>query len=272
MSDFLKQMADASAARAAKAQRRYSDDELDMPVVSMKLNGFDVIAELKEHSPAEGELAGADNDRLAQASRYVKGGAAAVSVLTEPTRFGGDLVHLREVAALLAGAGVPAMRKDFLVEPAQLLEARAAGASGALLITAMLDDAKLRAMLDCAFEHSLFVLLEAFDEDDLRRARDLMQLSRYAERATERSLLFGVNTRNLRTLAVDPDRLERLRTQLPQGALSVAESGIKSADDAARAAGFGYDAVLVGTALMRSADPTALVRDILAAGRARCAA
>lgn len=268
MSDFLQQMASSSRERAALARRHYSDDELDAPLVKLQLTQFDVIAEIKEHSPSEGALATINNDRLDLAERYAKGGAAAVSVLTEPSRFGGDLTHLSEVAALLAGRGVPAMRKDFLVDPVQLLEARAHGASGALLITAMLDAATLQAMLDYAIELSLFILLEAFDEDDLRRTQKLLERSRYAEQAANQQLLIGVNTRNLRTLAVDSGRLERLASLLPADAVCVAESGIKTAADAAQAAGHGYQAALIGTALMRSGDPAALIKDILAAGRA----
>lgn len=272
MSDFLAEMAAASAARAAGVKRRYSDDQLDLPLLPLSLQGFSVIAELKEYSPAEGALAGADNDRLAQASRYVAGGAAAVSVLTEPTRFGGDIAHLSEVAALLAGAGIPAMRKDFLVDTVQVIEARAAGASGVLLITAILDDDRLHAMLDCAFDHSLFVLLEAFDENDLQRTRELLQHARYADAARADGLLVGVNTRDLRTLAVDVARLERLRGQLPEGARYIAESGIASAADAAQAARLGYHGALVGSALMRSADPAGLIRDMRAVGRDEYAA
>lgn len=267
MSDFLRQMADSSAERAALAQRRYSDDELDVPCVRLKLEGFDVIAEIKEHSPSEGALNAAGFDRLTQARHYADGGAAAVSVLTEPSRFGGDLSHLRSVAALLAGVGIPAMRKDFLVDAAQLLEARSVGASGALLIVAMLDDATLRKMLDCAIEHSLFILLEAFDADDLRRVEKILETGRYADEAAKGELLVGVNTRNLRTLAVDAQRLERLREHLPPNAVCVAESGIETSDDAARVAGSGYRAALIGTALMRHADPATLIREIKRAGR-----
>lgn len=136
-----------------------------------------------------------------------------------------------------------------------------AGASGVLLITTMLSDAKLRAMLDCAFEHGMFVLLESFDKDDLKRS------SRFLDRGGQ--LLIGVNTRNLRTLKVDADRLERLGPALPD-ARCVAESGLHSAADAARVAGWGYTMALVGTALMRSDDPTALVTAMRAAGAAAC--
>ena len=153
------------------------------------------------------------------------------------------------------------MRKDFLVEPVQVLEARAAGASGVLLITTMLNDAKLRAMLDCAFEHGMFVLLESFDGEDLERSAKFLD--------GEGRLLIGVNTRNLRTLEVDTDRLQKLAPALPD-ATCVAESGLKVADDAARVMGWGYSMALVGTALMRSDDPARLIGDMRAAGAAAC--
>lgn len=268
MSDFLQQMAKLSAERAAAAETIRASD-LDKPVAPLQLGDFDIIAEIKGRSPAEGELAGADLDRVARARDYVHGGAAAISVLTEPSRFDGALAHLEEVAA--AVPGTPVMRKDFLVEPVQVLEARRAGASGVLLITAMLPDAKLRAMLDAAFEHRMFVLLEAFDEDDLARSNSLLDNPVDRDRAAAGNLLVGVNTRNLRTLEVDGKRLERLAPLLPD-ARCVAESGLKTADDAAAVAGWGYSLALVGSALMRSADAAGLVRDMRAAGGARVAA
>ncbi len=267
MSDFLQQMAASSAERAAKAKRRYSDAELDLPLQRLTFSGFDVIAEIKQRSPSEGALAGKDGDRLRQARHYAEGGAVAVSVLTEPSRFAGALEHLSEVAAELATANIPVMRKDFLVDPVQLLEARANGASGVLLITAMQTDRDLIGMLDCAQEHSLFVLLEAFDDDDLQRTARLLEQERFASRAAEGQLLVGVNTRNLRTLAVDPERLKSLAGSLPAGALCVAESGLRTAADAAAAARMGYHLGLVGTALMRAADPAGLLRDMCMAGR-----
>jgi len=157
------------------------------------------------------------------------------------------------------------MRKDFLVEPVQILEARKAGASGVLLITAMLSDAKLREMLDCAWEHDLFVLLESFDEDDLGRSSALLNGPVDADRAQQGQLLFGVNTRNLRTLEVDADRLKTLAALLPAGHC-VAESGLLVPADAARVAEWGYTVALVGTALMRSDDPQALVAAMRKAG------
>jgi indole-3-glycerol phosphate synthase len=268
MSDFLQQMATLSAERAAAAGR-IRERDLDKPVVPLQLAAFDIIAEIKGRSPAEGALAGAGLDRAAQARQYAKGGAAAISVLTEPSRFDGALEHLEAVAA--AVPGTPVMRKDFLVEPLQVLEARRAGASGVLLITAMLTDAKLRAMLDSAFELGMFVLLEAFDENDLARSAALLEEAAHRDRAAAGELLIGVNTRNLRTLEVDARRLERLAPLLP-AARCVAESGLTTADDAADAAGWGYSLALVGSALMRSEDPAGLVRDMRAAGSARIAA
>ena len=186
-------------------------------------------------------------------------------MLTEPSRFDGDLAHLEAVVA--AVPGTPVMRKDFLVEPVQILEARKAGASGVLLIATMLSDAKLREMLDCAWEHGLFVLLESFDEDDLRRASELLDNAVEHDKAADGQLLIGVNTRNLRTLEVDPDRLRNLAPALP-GARCVAESGLLVPDDAARVAGWGYRMALVGAALMRSEDPAALVTAMREAGAA----
>jgi len=268
MSDFLQQMATRSAERAAAAGRIRAGD-LDKPLVPLQLGDFDVIAEIKGRSPAEGTLAGDDLDRSEQARQYAHGGAAAISVLTEPSRFDGALEHLEAVVA--AVPDTPVMRKDFLVEPVQVLEARRAGASGVLLITAMLSDAKLRAMLDAAFEHGLFVLLEAFDENDLARSSALLGEPVARDRAAAGQLLVGVNTRNLRTLEVDSTRLQSLAPLLP-AARCVAESGLTTADDAAAVAGWGYSLALVGSALMRSTDPAALVAAMRDAGSARVAA
>jgi len=266
MSDFLEGMAKSSAARAANAPS-FTDADFDKPVVPLSLDRFGVIAEIKRRSPAEGplspggdsHLSGGDSHLSVRARQYAAGGAAAISVLTEPSRFDGELVHLEEVVA--AVPTTPVMRKDFLVEPVQVLEARKAGASGVLLITTMLDDARLRAMLDCAWEHGMFVLLESFDEEDLKRS------ARYLD--GQGQLLIGVNTRNLRTLEVDGDRLQNFGPLLPE-ATCVAESGLHVPEDAARVAGWGYSMALVGTALMRSDDPTRLIAEMTDAGAAVC--
>ena len=181
----------------------------------------------------------------------------------------GAALALEEVAA--AVPGTPVMRKDFLVDPVQILEARSAGASGVLLIAAMLDDTALRSMLDCATEHGLFVLLESFDEEDLARSSKLLDNPADRERAESGQLLFGVNTRILRTLHVDPERMARLAPALPAGRC-VAESGLRTEADAATVADLGYRLALVGTALMRSEDPAGLVAAMRDAGGARVAA
>ncbi len=268
MSDFLETMAAASAERAAGLPT-FASADFDRPLVPLEPRGFGIIAEIKDRSPAEGELASAGSDRCQRARQYAAGGAAAISVLTEPSRFAGSLDHLDEVAR--AVPATPVMRKDFLVDPRQVSEARAAGASGVLLIATMLDDAALRDMLACAWQHELFVLLECFDDDDLARATQLLDSATDRDQAEKGQLLFGVNTRNLRTLEVDGDRLRRMAPALPD-AICVAESGLKTPQDAARVAGWGYRMALVGTALMKSDDPAALVAAMREAGDARAAA
>ncbi len=266
MSDFLQTMAERSAARAAAIAKPFAASDLDRPLVPLVLGTFDVIAEIKDRSPAEGDLSSyGDSDRNSRARAYAAGGAAAISVLTEPSRFDGDLAHLEEVVATVPDT--PVMRKDFLVEPTQILEARKAGASGVLLIVTMLSDKKLREMLDCAWEHGMFVLLESFDEDDLRRSSALLENAVDSDKAEEGQFLIGVNTRNLRTLEVDANRLKELSSALPN-VRCVAESGLTVPGDAARVATWGYKLALVGTALMRSDDPAASVRAMREAGAA----
>lgn len=260
MSDFLAGMARSSRERA-DAAGSFQASDFDKPVVQLALDGFGVIAEIKDRSPAEGALKRSHNNRRVQARHYADGGATAISVLTEPDRFDGHLSHLEEVVATVPH--VPVMRKDFLVDPVQVLEARKAGASGVLLIATMLDDRTLRSMLDCAWEHGLFVLLESFDEQDLTRSSALLDTD--SDQATSGQLMFGVNTRNLRTLEVDQQRLEKLCTKLPSG-FCVAESGLKTAADAERVAGWGYRLALVGTALMKNSTPAALIEAMRAAG------
>ena len=267
MSNFLKEMSQASWARAAAVTRRFTSSDLDSPAHPLSLCGFDLIAEIKDRSPAEGELAENAGSRTERAALYVEGGAAAISVLTEPDRFDGTLSHLEEVVRAVSSSKVPVMRKDFLVESIQILEAKAAGASGVLLIAAILDDDKLMSMLDCAFEHDLFVLLESFEELDLERSVHILQRVKYREQAARQKILVGVNARDLRSLAVDPLRLKKFGPLLPPGVTCVAESGQHTAEDAANVAGWGYDMALVGTALMRAAEPVTLIRDMLTAGR-----
>ena len=165
--DFLAGMAQSSRQRVREARALRSDSDLWErikglpPAPPLQLDGrFDLIAELKLTSPAMGVLCGSDDDLEARVLAYASAGAAVVSVLTEPDRFDGSLAHLRRASSALRVAGIPAMRKDFLVDPYQLLEAREAGAGGVLLIVRMLDERVLLEMLDLAATLGLFVLLD----------------------------------------------------------------------------------------------------------------
>jgi indole-3-glycerol phosphate synthase len=260
--------------RVAAARGRVTEAELRAqiagspppPRLDLADGGFDVIAELKLRSPARGALVRQSSDPAARLAAYAQGGAAAVSVLTEPTRFDGSLEHLRLAVETLTPRGVPVMRKDFLVDPYQLLEARAQGASGALLILRLVERSTLIEMLDCAAELGLFVLLEAFDAGDVEAA---------AEIAGERhgrsdQVLMGLNCRNLETLAIDPRRFGALRDKLPAGWPAVAESGVESPRDAAAVAALGYRLALVGTSLMKHADPASATAQLIEAGRRAC--
>jgi indole-3-glycerol phosphate synthase len=270
VSTFLAEMSAASAARVQIARERRSEAALlDLaartpapPPLRLSPHGFDLIAELKLRSPAAGSLGAGEIPLGHRAVAYARAGAAAVSVLTEPSRFDGSLSHLSEAAGALAALAVPAMRKDFLIDPYQVLEARVAGAGGVLLILRMLSAETLSALMECARAQGLFVLLEAFDEHDLDRMQQLI-----AADAGRSVLLAGVNCRDLGTLEIVPERLLELAPLLPAHAPRVAESGLERATDARRLAAAGYDVALVGSALMRAADPAALVRSLLEAGR-----
>jgi indole-3-glycerol phosphate synthase len=274
MTGFLDDMARSSAARVAEAIRHESVDALERrarrtpPSAPLRLSasGFDVIAELKLRSPAAGQLSRESEDWLGRVAAYARGGAAAVSVLTEPSRFDGSLDHLRRAAAVLAPLGVPAMRKDFLVDPYQVLEARAAGAGGVLVILRMLTRPRIDQLLDVAAEHGMFVLLEAFDAEDLAMARDL-KAARAVQRAGSEMILMGVNCRDLQTLKVVQERFTALAPLLPDGWPAVAESGVASGLDARRMQQLGYRLALIGTALMESGDPSQLLRHIFDATR-----
>ena len=288
MSGFLDDMTRFSALRVTQATARESLAALERraksappsPRLRLSNAGFDVIAELKLRSPAAGVLSEQGEDWLGRVAQYALGGAAAVSVLTEPSRFDGSLEHLRQVALALAPLGVPAMRKDFLVDPYQVLEARAAGAGGVLVIVRMLSRSQMSQLLDAAAEHGMFVLLEAFDAADLATVKDLLT-SRRAERgtagratdtagrATEAAadLLVGINCRDLATLEVVQERFEALAPQLPGDWPAVAESGVATAADALRMRRLGYRLALIGTALMGCDEPAKLLGEILAATR-----
>ncbi len=277
--DFLAAMAASSHARVRSAiaacpremvERRVLASPVP-PKLALSAQGFDIIAEMKLRSPAVGALRAAESEDIAARVRaYASSGAAAVSVLTEPSRFDGSLQHLVLAAGALAGTRVPVMRKDFLVDPYQVMEARLAGAGGVLVILRMLSRAEIAALLSTAAALGLFVLLEAFDEADLDLAGEIAGqsgASRDPPSSPTAPILIGLNCRDLATLAIVPGRLEALAPRLPRHLPRVAESGLDTPADAARMATAGYQLALVGSALMKTAAPGELLRDMLAAGR-----
>lgn len=266
--NFLARMATASHRRLNQALAGTSERELRRrvkerpapPALRFAAEGFDLIAEIKRRSPAAGLLAAALLSPAEQARRYALGGTCALSVLTEPEEFNGDLAHVAAVAA--AVPALPVMRKDFLVGTYQILEARAAGAAGVLLIAAMLEPEQLEAMLTLTLELDMFALLEVFDASDIGRCAAALEID-----AAPGRVLIGVNCRDLRTLQVDFGRFAQLAPLLPRELPWVAESGIGAPHQAADVARLGYRLGLVGTTLMRSANPESAVRELLEAGR-----
>lgn len=210
-----------------------------------------VIAEVKRRSPSQGEI-NAALSAGAQAAAYAAGGAAAISVLTEPTHFGGSMDDLAEVWKAVA---IPLLRKDFVIDRTQLWEARLAGAAAVLLIARALEPERLETLVAEARALGLEPLVEVRTEVELARA------------LATRAEVVGVNQRDLETLAVDPAVAARLLPLVPGDRVAVSESGVRSPADVERAAVSGADAVLVGSALSASADPAAAVRALCAVPR-----
>jgi indole-3-glycerol phosphate synthase len=210
---------------------------------------FNVIAECKRRSPSRGVLA-ADYDPVSIARKYEAGGAAAISVLTEPTFFDGALAHL---AAVREAVGLPLLRKDFVVDDYQLLEARAAGADAILLIVAALEQSELVRLQARAWELGLAALVEVHDDEELARAVE------------SGARLIGVNNRNLRTLTVDVSASDRLAAKMPAGVVGVSESGLQSRSDLERLAAAGYRAFLIGERFMTDPDPARAIGDLIGA-------
>ena len=263
---ILQELVAASRRRVERARSETPIDALQeraraMPppldlLASVRARGVSLIAEIKRASPSKGDLH-ADLAPAALATQYAAAGAAALSVLTEPTRFRGSLADLAAVQMGLAQAALllPLLRKDFIVDAYQLVEARAHGADAVLLIVAALDDATLADLFDQALVLGLTPLVEVHDADELTRALALDPP------------LIGINNRNLKTMAVDLETTARLREHVPAGCLVVAESGIHTPDDVRRLAALGVDAMLVGEALVTAPDPGAQARALIEAGR-----
>ncbi len=210
-----------------------------------------VLAEVKRRSPSKGAIA-PSLDAVGQAAAYRAGGAAAVSILTEPVHFGGspdDLVAVR------SSVGLPILKKDFHVDVIQLVEARVLGASAALLIARALPPERLIALVDEGRALGLELLVEIRDEDELETA------------IRSGASMIGVNNRNLETLEIDPATSERLIPRIPSDRVAIAESGVQGRADVERFAALGSDAVLVGSVLSAAADPAAAVRALASVNR-----
>ena len=208
---------------------------------------INVIAECKRRSPSRGVLR-RDYDPVAVAQSYETAGAVALSVLTEPTFFDGALAHL---AAIRSAVQLPLLRKDFIVDEYQLLEARAHGADAVLLIVAMLSDTKLRVLQRQAHDWGMATLVEVHDVVELDRAI-----------AAEADII-GVNNRNLRTLEVDTKVSDEIACRVPAGVIAVSESGLRTAEDLVRLRHAGYHAFLIGEHFMTAPDPGAALRRLV---------
>lgn len=236
---------DLAARRAATPPEQLRDRISAVPpaldaVAALSAPGpVHVIAEVKRSSPSRGALAPI-TDPAALAEAYEAGGASAVSVLTEGRRFGGSL---EDLDAVRSAVSVPVLRKDFVVDPYQVLEARAHGADLVLLMVVSLSDGVLQDLLGLTHELGMSALVEVHDDDELGRA------------VAAGARVVGVNARDLRTLEVDPATVLRLLPQVPPPLVRVAESGVRGPDDVARYAAAGADAVLVGEALVTGPDP-----------------
>jgi indole-3-glycerol phosphate synthase len=212
-----------------------------------------IIAECKRRSPSRGVLR-AEYDPVALARGYADAGAAAISVLTEPTFFDGSLAHLSAVRAVV---DLPLLRKDFIVSDYQLHEARAAGANAVLLIVAALRPVELKALHDRAVRLGLDVLVEVHDAEELAVAVDAG------------ARIIGVNNRNLRTLEVDVRASEALIARMPADVIAVSESGLRTPGDLMRLGQLGYRAFLIGEGFMAAEDPSSALKDLLAATEER---
>lgn len=246
------QRAHASAPSLDTLRARCRDLPAPPPfAAALRRSNLAIIAEIKRASPSKGVIAPA-LDAVAQAQAYVEGGAAAISVLTEPDRFGGSLDDL---AAVCAAIHIPAIRKDFIVQPVQIWEARAHGASAVLLIARGLDPDALPRLYDAALEAGLEALVEVRDHAELARA--------LAIGAT----VIGVNNRNLETLIIDPATAPHLIRSIPGTVIAVAESGMAVLADAAAAQDAGADSLLIGSAVSAASDPASAVAEFAALPR-----
>lgn len=251
----LDDILESTRKRVAEAKQRVSSDVLEARFSAAELprgfgkalrgDGVSVIAEIKRATPSAGEL-NKDLNASEAARAYARGGAAAISVLTEPEFFWGTLDDLKQAKA----AGLPVLRKDFILDEFQVMESRAEGADALLIIVRILGD-ELGHLISSTKALGMDALVEVFDSSDLGRALDAG------------ADLIGVNHRDLSTFEVDPERTAKLAPQIPDGVTVVALSGVSTPAEVGELADAGADAVLVGESLVTSDDPAAKLRELL---------
>ncbi len=256
--DLLSRLVDESVAETDGRRAVVSERELEARAsgytprnfsAALRKPGLAVIAEMKQRTPSMGVLTNDYRpDQLARV--YSEGGAAALSVLTQGESFGGSLEHLETARA---NSDLPILRKDFIADPYQVLEARAMGADAVLLIVAALPPARLESLISAARERGLDALVEVHDEREVAIA------------LAAGARLLGVNHRDLRTFEINLGLTERLRELIPRALTLVSESGIRGVADSRRMRDAGADAILVGETLMRAPDPAACIRELASA-------
>lgn len=255
--NILDQLADYARQRVEEAKRQTPLAEIKQQALAMPkgdfrfekalaMPGLSFICECKKASPSKGLIA-ADFPYLQIAKEYEAAGADAISVLTEPKWFLGSDRYLKEIASAVS---TPCLRKDFTVDDYMIYEAKLLGASAVLLLCAILDDAQLREYLALCDGLGLSALVEAHDEAEVDRALNAG------------ARILGVNNRDLKNFTVDTENSRRLRARIPEDVLFVSESGVRTAEDVARLAAIGADAVLIGETLMRAPDKTAKLREL----------
>jgi indole-3-glycerol phosphate synthase len=252
---FLEELVDSTRRRIGELHELVTPEALEQRIASVETpRGFHkalarddvaIVAEIKRATPSKGLLR-ADLNAGATARAYAAGGAAAISVVTEPKHFQGTI----EDFTAARGAGLPVLRKDFILDPMQVFEARAWGADAVLLIVRILSDDDLTTLMKAARSLGIDALVEVFDEADLERA------------ASAGAKLIGVNHRDLDTFEVDDERTAKLAPRMPDDAVLVALSGVSNRADVEALAAAGADAVLVGEHLVTAEDPAAAVRSL----------
>jgi indole-3-glycerol phosphate synthase len=249
LADLKERQAATPLERLKDLARARSEAKDPMPALRDP-DALTVIAEVKRSSPSKGQIA-AIPDPAALAAAYEDGGAAIVSVLTEGRRFGGSLADLKAVRDQV---DVPVMRKDFIVTPYQVWEARAWGADLVLLIVAALPQTVLESLIERTVSLGMTPIVEVHTREEAERA------------VAAGARVVGVNTRNLKNLTVDRSRYERVARTLPPGIVKIAESGVRDPHDVVEYARAGADAVLVGESVARAQDPRRAVADLVSAG------